>query len=489
MTTLHLKIGIAITCLLPIPVQSQNVPAAAAGVAAGAALASGAGQSATTPSNAGSSNAPIEMNIIVYGGLKQISAEMSTEVAKALDPGSTAQAAAPAAGTSCSSFKGVLLEDTTSSSLIYLYETWFTYQQAAQKTLNDLLEQENKSTTGIKNLITETRNAIEQFDQEQQAEGPATSENCPAALKKKGACPQAQNETREGSAVPGTTSSTAGSTGGGSSTSSTPLGLTFLGDIGAQITALKSGVSYTASSIQPATQALSTALSRDLAAKCVHLYTATSTIGLHPQDTLDSILQIQQTNAKIQASLNTPTDLPSLTTPAEKADPVLQRLITLNTQRIKALSSQISSTAAVASQIATSFQTWQAGSDGNGSIVLTDVLRGAALKSAIGSGIPALQFNIDAAGGNTRTNNYFLLNLFYTPKPSFNGGVVVTYELRSSENDFLTGDTLKVLYDYSKWKPTCFAMDAKNEVDSTALSDGRSTQGQPYRKTFLCERK
>jgi hypothetical protein len=481
MTTNHRISALALALFLPIQVHSQNTASAAAGVAAGAALASGAGQGATTPSSAGSSNAPIEMNTIVYGGLKQISGQMSTSVATALDT--------PTGDASCKSSKAILLEDTTSSSLIYLYKTWSAYQQAVQKTLNDLLDQETESAAGIADLIKDTATAINDFDQKQQAQVQENSQNCPAALQKKGSCSKAPGETREPNTAPGAATSTAGSTGGGGSTSSTPIGLTYLSDLGAQITALKSGVSYTASSIQPATQALSTALSKDLAAKCVHLYTATSTIGLDPQRTLNLILEIQKTNSKIQATLNTPTDLPSLATTAEKADPALQRLIALNTQRIKALSSQISSTATVASQLATSFQTWQAGSDGNGSIVLTDVLRGAALDTAIGRDIPALQFNIDAAGGNTRTNNFFLLNLFYTPKPSFNGGVIVTYELRGPKNEFLAGDTLKVLYDYSKWKPTCFAMDANNEVDSTTLSDGRGAQGQPYRKSVLCERK
>jgi len=482
MPTLHRLTALALTLWLPLQVYSQNAPAAAAGVAAGAALASGAGQSATTPSSAGSSTAPIEMNIIVYGGLKQISSEMSTRVATAL------AAPSPVSG-SCTSSKAVLLEDATSSSLIYLFQTWSTYQQTVQKTLNDLLEQETQSAKSIAGLIKDTSSAINTFDQKQPPPVPDNSQNCPAQDKRDGICPQANGQARVANEAPGTTTSTAGSTGGSGSSSSTPLGLTYLGDIGAQITALKSGMSYTSSSIQPAAQALSTALSRDLNTKCVHLYTAASTIGLDPTDTLNSILEIQKTNSKIQASLNTPTDLPALTTTAEKADAVLQRLVTLNTQRIKALSSQISSTATVASQIATSFQSWQAGSDGNGSIVLTDVLRGAELTKVIGTGIPALQFNIDAAGGNTRTNNYFLLSLFYTPKPSFNGGVVVTYEVRGPANQFLDGDTLKVIYDYSKWKPTCFAMDAGNEVNSTSLSDGRGTQGQPYRKNVLCERK
>jgi hypothetical protein len=89
--------------------------------------------------------------------------------------------------------------------------------------------------------------------------------------------------------------------------------------------------------------------------------------------------------------------------------------------------------------------------------------------------IPALQVSIDAAGGNTRTNSFPLVNFFYLPRPSFNAGVVVTFELRDEANNFLAGDTKKVLYGYSKWKPQPFCMD--EAVDSVVLDTGRQLKG------------
>jgi hypothetical protein len=140
-------------------------------------------------------------------------------------------------------------------------------------------------------------------------------------------------------------------------------------------------------------------------------------------------------------------------------------------QQIKIVSARVTSEAATASQLLNIFLSWQAGTDGNGGIIITDVIRAEMLTEAIGNGIPALQFNIDAAGGNTRTNSYFFFNLFYTPKPSFDAGVAVTCELRDATNIFIDGDTFKVLYDYTKWKPSCFGM-GTDEIDNTYLGTG-----------------
>ncbi|MFZ0480867.1 MAG: hypothetical protein WAL71_17130 [Terriglobales bacterium] len=171
-----------------------------------------------------------------------------------------------------------------------------------------------------------------------------------------------------------------------------------------------------------------------------------------------TLTSLAQANAAIQAS---PYTTPPQATDADK--PTIQQL-----------SADIASKASTANQMMTAFQTWLSSSDGNGNINLTDVIRGLTLQQALGKGILALQFTIDAAGGNTRTNSYFLLNLFYTPKPSFNGGVVVTYELRNGQNQYIAGDTLKVLYDYAKWSPKGFVMSGA-EVDDTSLGTGRAT--------------
>ena len=128
------------------------------------------------------------------------------------------------------------------------------------------------------------------------------------------------------------------------------------------------------------------------------------------------------------------------------------------------------------SNAVTTFQTWLTSGDQMGGIILTDVLKGDQLiKDAKAKKLPALQVSIDAAGGNTRTNSFPLLNFFYLARPSFNAGVVVTYELRDGNNDFLAGDTKKVIYAYSKWKAEEFCM--KEEVNSVELDSGRPSKG------------
>ena len=78
-------------------------------------------------------------------------------------------------------------------------------------------------------------------------------------------------------------------------------------------------------------------------------------------------------------------------------------------------------------------------------------------------GIPSLQLSVAAAGGSTRVNSFFLLNLFYTPKPSYNSGVIVTFELRNRVNVLLTAGARNVLYDYTKWKPRSFDPERLNQ--------------------------
>jgi hypothetical protein len=97
-----------------------------------------------------------------------------------------------------------------------------------------------------------------------------------------------------------------------------------------------------------------------------------------------------------------------------------------------------------------------AASDGSGNPTIADILRGKVLSDKMAKGIPSLQVAVAAAGGNTRTNSFFLLNLFYTPKPSFNAGVIATFELRDKDNLLLQSGARSVLFDYKKWKPHSF---------------------------------
>ena len=97
-----------------------------------------------------------------------------------------------------------------------------------------------------------------------------------------------------------------------------------------------------------------------------------------------------------------------------------------------------------------------------GGSVLSDAIVGDAIVTAVcGSpdcpnGFYTLQLTIDGAGGNIRQNNFFFLNFFYTPQPSFNAGVEVTWSLYDSKNHYSQGGTLKRMYGYSKWHPNKF---------------------------------
>jgi hypothetical protein len=62
-----------------------------------------------------------------------------------------------------------------------------------------------------------------------------------------------------------------------------------------------------------------------------------------------------------------------------------------------------------------------------------------------------LTLQIDAAGGGTRQNHIFWVDLFRSLAPSYNGGAVVTYVLATRDGKFLDGDVLRRVYNYSKW--------------------------------------
>ena len=69
--------------------------------------------------------------------------------------------------------------------------------------------------------------------------------------------------------------------------------------------------------------------------------------------------------------------------------------------------------------------------------------------------------------GSTRTNAFFLLNLFYLPKPSYNAGVIATFELRNASNDLVRSGARTAFYDYNKnWKGSHFDAAAMRDNDN-----------------------
>ena len=85
----------------------------------------------------------------------------------------------------------------------------------------------------------------------------------------------------------------------------------------------------------------------------------------------------------------------------------------------------------------------------NGSIILT----GKALANALTDTYHVLTIANAAAGGGTRANVYFLLNiLFPAPHPSYNGGAEVAYSLRTMQGGYESADALYFVFGYTKWK-------------------------------------
>jgi hypothetical protein len=433
--------------------QSSATSGAAAGLAAGAALGASSSQSTSASSSAGGSSAPIEMNIMVYGAIKRVSSDMANKVAGAINAINAIKKTAPAAG-ACTSTGKVLLEDSTTVPLLSLHASW----KAMVGSLFDELTSIQKRVDPNADQITALRKAATDAIEKAKNKPPE-----PAARRPALAVPQ----TAPAASTPTTTSTAAAPT-----TAATAF--TYLGDIGTALGIYKSGLSYSASSVSPATQALTTALAHDLCAQHILLYTSASTINLEEasRKITRKIVDLQKINADIQLKATVDTTLPTVPD-SVKTDPDVQKALETFTQFTKTNSPKITSDAATANQLMNTLLSWQTGSDGNGGLIITDIIRAEMLAKAMQEKIPALQVNIDAAGGSTRTNSYFFFNLFYTPKPSYNAGVVVTYELRDTNNIYIAGDTLKVLYDYTKWKPKCFEMSA-DEVGGTSLGTGEA---------------
>jgi hypothetical protein len=101
--------------------------------------------------------------------------------------------------------------------------------------------------------------------------------------------------------------------------------------------------------------------------------------------------------------------------------------------------------------------------------VIVSVLRGMVLSAKVAEGIPSLQVTVASAGGSTKTNNIFGANLFYAFAPSYNAGVIATFELRDKNNVLIDSGARNSLVAYTKWKSRSFhprAMKGRGTCDS-----------------------
>ena len=94
--------------------------------------------------------------------------------------------------------------------------------------------------------------------------------------------------------------------------------------------------------------------------------------------------------------------------------------------------------------------------------LLTTIIKGRALLGSLkGEGnedkneinFCILSVSVDGAGGDTRTTHWWLQELIMpTPRPSYNGGAVVSWTLTDKAGTLLVGDMLHYMYGFSKWK-------------------------------------
>jgi hypothetical protein len=84
--------------------------------------------------------------------------------------------------------------------------------------------------------------------------------------------------------------------------------------------------------------------------------------------------------------------------------------------------------------------------------LLASIIKGSALTASLGTNYDVLNLSIDGAGGDTKTLHWFLWELLLpTPRPSYNGGSVISFTLTDSKGKFLDGGMLYKMYGFSKW--------------------------------------
>jgi len=546
------KLGFLLLCgaiaASPVFAQGGNT---AAGVAAGAALGAAAGQGGnSTASSAGSGgNAPIEIQIMTFDGMRKIATDIAGLTLK--NP-HVCKEAVNDLGSPLVTIEGkhvftcapVLIEDTTSAMQINLYQA----SQGYSDHLNGLYADLEKSLALLVTpqslsfsvqsggkfpplAVTITNTGKDPLSVNGLTIAGSNKfgidrSDCPLPLKRADSCvinvtfhppdpgdtqivltatlnipnpwgrsaqvvqltgtvqaktppvpkPQPGNKPIKPSVVPGgtaggggatpptTTSPTTSPTG---SPSTTPLSMSFLSGISTAIGTLKGAMTYTPSNFQPTTQAFEVLIESEFKYAGIPSFTSTSAINLG-KATNDLSTQFSNmlvmgsdvSNWANQCKLTNGNTTPPNGQAASQA-PVLNP---------ECSQPNVVVNLAAAQQLITAYTTLiQSSNDGSGNPVIVDVLRGMALSDLLSHGIISLQVAVSGAGGTTRSNSYPLVGLVYVFKPSYNAGVVATFELRDIDNSLLEVGARNVLFDYasySKWKPGSFdPSDIKKDAD------------------------
>jgi hypothetical protein len=238
--------------------------------------------------------------------------------------------------------------------------------------------------------------------------------------------------------------------------STTPPWMTNFGTVATDLASLKSNMSYSTSSVQPTTQTLEILLENELRKRNLDPYTSTSILdaGGAVSDLSSQMARMLLYSSDISAWSSRCNPSPAGAQGSAPAPPVS------TTPKPPACSSAATQMGlASALQLMTAYTSFETGTNSStGNVMVLDIQRGAVLCGTFkcgtkDGGVPSLQVAVAAAGGNTRTNAFFLLNLFYLPKPSYNAGVIVTFELRKADNSLLDSGARTAFYDYNKaWK-------------------------------------
>jgi hypothetical protein len=270
-----------------------------------------------------------------------------------------------------------------------------------------------------------------------------------------------------GAAPPSSGGTTPGAASAGGAPAATPLGLTYLGDIISALGSAKASNTYASSSFQPTTQAFETLVETELKHLDIMPYTSTSALNLK-----EASIALTLDFGKMLAWGSDVTAWTNLCKPANVPTGQGSNPQVIVTSSSACNDGEVNVDLAVAQQIINGYTTLlSTANDGSGNPVIVDVLRGRVLSDKIAGGIPSLQVAVAAAGGSSKTNSPFFLGLFYQWAPSYNAGVIATFELRDKNNVLVDSGARNVLYGYKKWNPGSFSPDdVEKKTDCTFCS-------------------
>ena len=258
----------------------------------------------------------------------------------------------------------------------------------------------------------------------------------------------------------------AGAGGGGGAPPTTPVGLTYLGDMMTALAGAKATNTYAPSSFQPTTQAFEVLVEAELIAKGLHPYTSTSALNVtEASESLNHEFGLMLAWASDVTNWTNQCKPPSgqpttagKTPPPNPACNWASVIVDL----------------AVAQQLVTGYTALlSTANDGSGNPVIVDLLRGKVLSDKMDKGVPSLQVAVTAAGGSSKTNSPFFVGLFYQWAPSYDAGAIVTFELRGKNDELIESGARSVLYGYGKWNPGSFNHDELVKVDKCTFCSSK----------------